>query len=293
MNYELDEWSKWLFFTRFGGDTNRKNSLLAHYYYPIRDKVLRNARLSDHDTLLDVGCGEGIIGFGAIEKSETCHVVFCDISQYLLNHVADLAMQKGLLHRCSFIQASAENPIPLYESSIDVVAVRSVLIYIDRKQEVFYEFYRIMRPGGRLSIFEPINQFSYPEPNHIFKGYEVSPIRDVVRKLKDFYWELLTATYNSMIDFDERNLVKLCEAAGFNDIHLELVVRVRQPPKHIKWETFINISCFPGFPNLTQAMKEVLTPEERDKFVNHMKPLVEENRAIHRTAVSYLKATKY
>ena len=34
-----------------------------------------------------------------------------------------------------------------------------MLIYVDRKDAAFSEFHRVLRPGGRLSIFEPINQY--------------------------------------------------------------------------------------------------------------------------------------
>ena len=42
----------------------------------------------------------------------------------------------------------------------DAVTVRSVLIYVAAKAASFREFARVLRPGGRLSIFEPINRWS-------------------------------------------------------------------------------------------------------------------------------------
>lgn len=38
------------------------------YLQPIRDRVLDHAALSADDTLRDVGCGDGLIGFGGIAR---------------------------------------------------------------------------------------------------------------------------------------------------------------------------------------------------------------------------------
>jgi len=52
---------------------------LAH----VRDKVLDRTWLAPGETLLDAGSGEGLIGFGGLERGAG-HVVFADISQDLL-----------------------------------------------------------------------------------------------------------------------------------------------------------------------------------------------------------------
>jgi len=64
-----DIWSRWLLERRFGGDPQQRRAALD-YLLPVRDKVLDHARLSEGEILLDVGCGDGFIGFGALEKVE-------------------------------------------------------------------------------------------------------------------------------------------------------------------------------------------------------------------------------
>jgi hypothetical protein len=39
-------------------------------------------------------------------------------------------------------------------------------------------------------------------------------------------------------------------------------------------------------------MEQVLTPEEVDRFTNHLRPLVESKQGTHRFAVAYLWAAK-
>ncbi|WP_348240817.1 methyltransferase domain-containing protein, partial [Salmonella enterica] len=58
----------------------------------------------------------------------------------------------------------AETLEGIADSSVDVVTTRSVLIYVDDKAAAFAAFHRVLKPGGRVSLFEPINR-RYAELN--------------------------------------------------------------------------------------------------------------------------------
>ena len=62
-----DRWHRWLTEVRHGGDAAGRERLLAELLYPIREQVLDKARLRPGDTLLDVGTGDGLIAFGALD----------------------------------------------------------------------------------------------------------------------------------------------------------------------------------------------------------------------------------
>jgi ubiquinone/menaquinone biosynthesis C-methylase UbiE len=159
-------------------------SVLDEFLYPIRDRVLDHAGLQGNKTLLDVGCGDGLIGFGALERMTTGRVIFSDISPELLDHVASLAQKMGLADRSTYLQASADDLPALADASVDVVTTRSVLIYVADKPAAFREFYRVLRPGGRLSLFEPINRFGYPPSRSLFLGFDVTPVMEITDKVK-------------------------------------------------------------------------------------------------------------
>ena len=155
----LDQWAQWLLHRRHGGDPEALRQALA-FLHPVRDRVLDNAKVRGGETVLDVGCGDGLIAFGALARvGETGAVIFSDISQDLLDHARRLAEQMGALDRCRFVHASADDLAAIEDASVDVVTTRSVLIYVADKRRAFAEFSRVLKPGGRLSIFEPINRF--------------------------------------------------------------------------------------------------------------------------------------
>ena len=60
-----DQWAQWLLERRHGGNPEKQKATLKALM-PIHDKVLQNARLAQAETLLDVGCGDGLIAFGAL-----------------------------------------------------------------------------------------------------------------------------------------------------------------------------------------------------------------------------------
>ena len=152
-------------------------------------------------------------------------------------------------------------------------------------------FYRVLKPGGRLSIFEPINRFAFPEPPGQFLGYDVGPIREIAQKLEALYQSIQPPDTDPMTDFDERDLLKLAEDAGFKEIHLELQAEIK-PPEGGDWEKLIRVAGNPKIPTIEEAMHQVLTPEERERFVSYLRPLVEGVQGVQRSAVAYLWAVK-
>lgn len=63
---------------------------------------------------------------------------------------------------------------------------RSVLVYVDDKACAFPAFHRVLRSGGRISLYEPINH-RYIELNRdTLFGYDATPIQDVKLERRKF-----------------------------------------------------------------------------------------------------------
>jgi len=250
-----------------------------------RSRVLDRAELAAGETLLDVGCGDGLIAFGAVERGAGL-VIFSDISQDLLEESRRLAEELGVLDRCRFLLAPADDLHELGDESIDVVTTRSVLIYVDDKESAFREFHRVLRPGGRVSLFEPINRL-----NRFLDAYDADGVQELDQRVKGVLRSLQPRDTDPMLNFDERDLVELAERVGFERVHLRLDVET-SPPEPVPWDAFADMPPNPRVPSLRVAMEQVLTPDERERYEAHMRPLVEAGRGSRRMAAAYLLAVK-
>src|SRR5439155_19290335 len=196
----------------------------------------------------------------------------------------------GVLDRSSFVKAGAADLAGIADASVDVVTTRSVLIYVPEKAQAFGEFLRVLGPGGRLSSFEPINRFGMEERNEGFWGYPSDGLSDLAQRVEQVYAEIQPPS-DPMLDFDERDLIKLAEEAGFFPVELELQAEIRAMEPR-PWDAFLNSSGNPKIPTIAEAMDQALTPEERERFAAHLRPLVEEGKGVWRMAYAYLRAEK-
>jgi arsenite methyltransferase len=277
-----DLWADWLLERRFTGQPRSDiENRLAHY----RDKVLSNARLGEGETLLDIGCGDGLIGFAALGRGVRT-VVFSDISQQLLDTCAATAAGRGVLARCRFLRMPADDLAAIPDCSIDVVTTRSVLIYVKEKQRAFAEFHRVLRPGGRVSLFEPVNRLS-----NFLTAYDTGPVASLADRVRAVFEQIQPPGRDPMLDFDDRDLINLAENAGFAEIRLRLEVEVK-PPKPCPWEQFLQTVGNPKIPSYGEAMEQALQPAEREQLAAQLRPLVEQGHGRLRTALAYLVAVK-
>jgi len=291
---KTDRWHRWLLDRRFGGDAAFRERELTGFLYPIRDTVLDKARLRSDDTLLDVGTGDGMIAFGALERlGPAGRVIFSDISADLLDHCRAAATHEGLEGRCEFVLASADALDGIASQSADVVTTRSVLIYVKDKAAAFAEFRRVLRPGGRVSLFEPINVLMSGRGPERFGGYDTRPVRTIAAKLIALYDKYQPPDTDPMTDFDERDLVRLAGQAGFDEVGLELQVSVKNSKPPVPWDRFLAMSGNPKIPTMAEAMDQSLTPAEIAEFTAHLRPLVETGSGQERRALAYLTATKH
>jgi ubiquinone/menaquinone biosynthesis C-methylase UbiE len=288
-----DRWSEWLLRRRDGGDPERREAMLERLTR-ICDAVLDRARLDAGDTLLDVGCGDGLIGFGGLDRvGPSGRVVFADVSQDLLDLCRQRALEMGAAERCVFVRCSADRLDAVAGESVDAVTARSVLIYVNDKPACFREFHRVLRRGGRLSVYEPINAFATRTGSDgRFCGYDIAPVAELAAKVKALYADLQPPDTDPMLDFDERDLLHAAEQAGFTEIHLELRVDIEPQLPPLAWDGFAHSAGNPLIPTLAEALAQTLSPAETERFRAHLRPLVEAGQGEHRLAVASVWATK-
>jgi arsenite methyltransferase len=290
MTETRDRWYRWLCDVRHGGDPAQQE-WVRQALYPVRDKVLDRACLGAGDTVLDVGTGDGLIALGALDRlGPDGRVIFSDVSADVLEYCRAAVADAGDLGRSDFVQASADRLSGIADASVDVVTTRSVLIYVADKAAAFAEFRRVLRPGGRVSIFEPINTLMQECSARTFYGYDVGAVHEAALKVSARLAAFQPMGRDPMLDFDDRDLVRLAEGAGFGDVRLDLEVTVRRTRPALAWDTFLRSAGNPNLPPIGVVLDEVLTRAELAAFSAHLRPLVEGGAGTERRVVAYLTA---
>jgi SAM-dependent methyltransferase len=260
--------------------------LALEFLAPKRDRLLDLAGVKPGEVLLDVGCGDGLIGLGALDRG--AQVIFSDISEECLADCRAIAGD-GAEYRL----ASATD---LGDVEADVVTTRSVLIYVADKPRAFSEFFRVLRPSGRISLFEPINRFGMEERRETLGFRNVMGVEALLARVTREVDRVETSSgdLDPMIDFDERDLLAHGEEAGFVDLRLELIVEVVQRPMWTTrdWDVFLDSSPNPLAPTFREATDAALSPAEAARLEAVLRPQVEAGEGKSRMAHAFMVGRK-
>lgn len=294
-----DVWSDWLLHRRHAADADYEKHVQAAVER-YADRVLDDARLEPGMTLADIGTGEGLVAFRAIERiGPSLRAMLTDISRHMLSHAETLAVLRGIRSQCSFLQCSAEDLRGIGDASIDVVTSRAVLAYVADKPAALREFHRVLRPGGRISIAEPIFQDEALAVRDLKKIIDAQPGESKDRFLALFHrWKAAqfpdtdeAISASPLTNFSERSLIHFVQTTGFADIHMELHIDVA-PSDVGSWERFVEIPPHPLAPPLGEVLAEQFTPEERQFFEQMLRPSIEDPEAVSVERIAYLTAMK-
>src|SRR3954452_11982513 len=134
--HRYDEWAK-------GYDDD-----LASWSYQA-PTVVAETVVSSHPaagSVLDVGCGTGLVGRALRARGFTGQILGLDISQASLV----IAQQCGAYD--SVAHADLQQPLPVEDGSVDVLVCVGVMTYLPEVQTVWREFARVARPGGLVVV---------------------------------------------------------------------------------------------------------------------------------------------
>ncbi|WP_235463315.1 class I SAM-dependent methyltransferase [Frankia sp. BMG5.23] len=125
----------------------------------MRDRVLSGAQISPGDHVIDLSVGNGLLTLGALSLVGVGGTVTAiDRSHQALETIPPAGFGAGTLRRVLTEIAD----VPLQEDTADAVVARAAFAHAPDLIRAFREVARVVRPGGRLSLFEPV----YAERRH-------------------------------------------------------------------------------------------------------------------------------
>lgn len=283
-----DKWKEWILKHRQSDD---KKLALEQFFIPLREKLLDRALVKKGETVLDVGTGDGLVAFGALNRvGEKGKVIFSDISEPLLDLCREAAKEMGVLDRCEFRIMSAD-ALVLPDESVDVITTRSVLIYLEDKKKCLAEFYRVLKPKGRISLFEPIADI-YMNLGHgkSMMGLPVDVSSEMLMKISEGRATVGGGKDMTLRGFDDRDFFHWAEACGYSDINAETILTKEHRPSP-PLDHYLKIKPNPLAPTLQEIIDTVLTESERTEFLDAMKAAIPKG-TVNYMALMYFAASK-
>ena len=281
-------WTQWLKQNRFAGQTPEMIEQTTKWLEAVRDVILVYAEIMPHETIIDIGCGTGLLAFKALEMQE-CKgkVIFSDKFQDCLDDCKKILDASGVTEGYEMLLSPCEH-IALPESSVHKALMRSVLVHIVHKQPAINEIYRILKPGGKFCAFEPVirsntRYWQILHPMFIEKYEDFKRVEN----------EIMENPLDSLCNFDEDTLRTNLEIAGFSDCDVKVqevasryVVQASMIPE------WFNNPPAPGQPSTKERYLKYFDEATVDKYMQDVQNYLTGREISLKSNAVFINATK-
>lgn len=155
--------------------------------------------------VLDAGCGEGHVAL-RLAKEFGLRIEGVDLVSDSIQRAEHLSRKKDATsNMCNFSVADFSH-LPYQENTFDAVYTMETLVHSPDAVETLKEFNRVLKPHGRLVLFE----------------YSISPVDEVPESDLEEFWEInATAAMYSLPEFTHKALPDIVRSGSFTNVSVE------------------------------------------------------------------------
>lgn len=156
--------------------------------FRVRDRLVAALALTGDECVLDAGCGRGLALIACAKKLTNGKAVGIDIwaAKDLSNNNPDAtlanAASEGIADRVA-VETGDLAKLPFPDASFDAIVSMTVIHNIpsrDRRDQVLRELVRVLKPGGRIAIFDILHTSRY-----------AAVLREAGLTVRDLGWHFL------------------------------------------------------------------------------------------------------
>ena len=188
---------------------NYDRYLGAVLFEPYARDLVERVKVSDGGSLLEVACGTGIVTRRLRDRLPAgAKIVATDLNEAMINY-ASQKFRAG--ENIEWRPANALD-LPFADQTFDTVICQFGLMFFPDKQQGVNEAFRVLKPKGRFifNVWDAIEKVDL--------AYAAESV------IKDFFPEDQPDFYEIPFSFhDQERLRSVLSAAGFRDIHLEVL----------------------------------------------------------------------
>lgn len=134
------------------GESNRLEGQAKLQLYSINEEF-KDLKINDGDTILDAGCGTGLVARYLANKNTKSKIEGCDFSDLRLVEAKRLSKDHKVTTNISYFQSNLEQ-INRPDNHYNKIVSRYVLEHLYDVNKVAREFHRLVKPGGEIYIVD-------------------------------------------------------------------------------------------------------------------------------------------